>query len=60
MGHEDQFPSTRLSAGYGFRKKTIPGVRHKGRDAPISAIRVTLIHRLKSTVKSHSWRKANG
>jgi hypothetical protein len=33
VGHEDQFPSTRLSAGYGFRKETIPGVRHKGRDA---------------------------
>src|SRR5271155_2440063 len=33
-GHEERFPSTRLSAGYGFRKETIAGVRHNGRDAP--------------------------
>jgi hypothetical protein len=37
--HEDQFPSTRLSASYGFRKETIPGVRHEGRDAPFSDVR---------------------
>jgi hypothetical protein len=28
MGHEERFPPTRLSAGYGFRKETIAGVRH--------------------------------
>ena len=38
MGHEERFPPTRLSAGYGFRKETIAGVRHNERDAPISAI----------------------
>jgi hypothetical protein len=36
MGHEERFPPTRLSAGYGFRKETIAGVRHNGRDAPIA------------------------
>jgi hypothetical protein len=34
-GHEERFPPTRLSAGYGFRKETIAGVRRNGRDAPI-------------------------
>jgi hypothetical protein len=33
-GHEDQFPSTRLSAGYGFRKETIAGGGRNERDAP--------------------------
>jgi hypothetical protein len=40
-GHEDQFPSTRLNAGYGFRKETIPGVRHKGRDAQVAVVEQT-------------------
>jgi hypothetical protein len=31
MGHEERFPSARLSAGYGFRKDTIAGVRRNGR-----------------------------
>jgi hypothetical protein len=35
MGHEERFPPTRLSAGCGFRKETIAGMRHNGRDAPI-------------------------
>jgi hypothetical protein len=39
MGHEEWFPPTRLSAGYGFRKETNAGVRHNGRDAPIPAVR---------------------
>src|SRR5437870_133647 len=34
-GHEERFPSTRLSAGCGFRKETIAGMRRNGRDAPI-------------------------
>jgi hypothetical protein len=37
VGHEERFPPTRLSAGYGFRKETIAGVRHNGRDAPKAA-----------------------
>jgi hypothetical protein len=38
-GHEERFPPTRLSASYGFRKETIAGVRHNGRDAPIPVVR---------------------
>jgi len=38
-GHEERFPPTRLSAGYGFRKETIAGIRRNGRDAPIPAVR---------------------
>jgi hypothetical protein len=33
-GHEERFLPTRLSAGYGFRKETIAGMRRNGRDAP--------------------------
>jgi hypothetical protein len=33
-GHEERFPSPRLSAGYGFRKETIAGMPCNGRDAP--------------------------
>jgi hypothetical protein len=33
LGHEERFPPTRLSAGYGFRKETIAGMRRNGRDA---------------------------
>jgi hypothetical protein len=36
---EELFPPSGLTAGYGFRKETIAGVRHNGRDAPIPAIR---------------------
>ena len=39
MGHEERFPPTRLSAGYGFRKETIAGMRRNGRDAPIADLR---------------------
>src|SRR5437879_1877013 len=35
FGHEERFPPTRLSAGCGFRKETIAGMRRNGRDAPI-------------------------
>jgi hypothetical protein len=38
MGHEERFPPTRLSAGCGFRKETIAGMRRNGRDAPKAAI----------------------
>ena len=34
MGHEERFPPTGLSAGCGFRKETIAGMRRNGRDAP--------------------------
>ena len=35
MGHEERFPPTRLSAGCGFRKETIAGMRRNGREPPI-------------------------
>jgi hypothetical protein len=38
-GHEERLPPTRqCSAGYGFRKETIAGVRHNKRDAPEAVI----------------------
>jgi hypothetical protein len=39
MGHEERFPRTRLSAGCGFRKDTIVGMRRNGRDAPTTVLR---------------------
>jgi hypothetical protein len=39
VGHEERFPPTGLSAGYGFRKETIAGMRRNGRDAPLPVIR---------------------
>jgi len=33
LGHEERFPPTRLSAGCGFRKETIAGMRRNRRDA---------------------------
>jgi hypothetical protein len=54
MGHEERFPPTRLSAGCGFRKETIAGMRRNGRDAPIPAIRRTAIEPPVPTLKSHS------
>jgi hypothetical protein len=36
MGHEERFPPARLSAGCGFRKETIAGMRRDGRDAPFA------------------------
>jgi hypothetical protein len=43
LGHEERFPPTKLSAGYGFRKETIAGMRRNGRDAPIPAVRSTMM-----------------
>src|SRR5262245_39107230 len=37
-GHEARLPPTRLSAGNGFRKETIAGMRHNEQDAPTPAI----------------------
>jgi hypothetical protein len=53
-GQEERFPPTKLSAGCGFRKETIAGMRRNGRDAPIAAARQTTISRLKSTHLGHS------
>jgi hypothetical protein len=39
VGHEEQFPPPRLSAGFGFRKETIAGMHRNGRGAPITAVR---------------------
>jgi hypothetical protein len=36
VGQEERFPPTTLSAGYGFRKETIAGVRRNGRDTPFA------------------------
>jgi hypothetical protein len=36
-GHEERFPLPRLSACCGFRKETIPRIRHNG-DAPIAVV----------------------
>ena len=43
MGHEERFPPTRLSAGCGFRKETIAGMRRNERAAPIPALRATVV-----------------
>src|ERR1700730_13493527 len=40
-----------MSAGCGFRKKTIVGMRRNGRDAPIPAVRGAIIEPLKSAPK---------
>jgi hypothetical protein len=45
LGHEERFPPTRLSAGCGFRKETIAGMRRNGRDAPKAATPVLPIGR---------------
>jgi len=36
VGHEERFPPTKLSAGCGFRKETLAGMRRNGRDAPVA------------------------
>jgi hypothetical protein len=46
VGHEERFPPTKLSAGCGFRKETIAGMRRNERDAPS-----TVIH----TLASRRW-----
>jgi hypothetical protein len=48
MGHEERFPQTRMSAGCGFRKETIVGMRRNGRDAPLPAVRAAAIKPLES------------
>ena len=56
MGHEYQFPPANLSARCGFSKQTFAGMGGKEEDAPIPAVRLTMIDRLKST-KTGPWRK---
>ena len=36
LGHEERFPLSRVSEGFGFRKETIAGRRRNGRNAPIA------------------------
>jgi len=38
LGHEERFPPPGLSAGCGFRKETVAGLRRNGRVAPITAV----------------------
>jgi len=45
LGQEERFPPTRLSAGCGFRKETIAGMRRNGRDATKAATPVLPIRR---------------
>ena len=53
-GHEERFPPTRLSAGFGLRKETIAGMRRNGRDAPIPVVRMPTGERVKSTLNRPS------
>jgi hypothetical protein len=54
MGHKDRSGPLTLSAGCGFRKKTIAGMRRKGRDAPVPVVRGATIEPLESTRSSQS------
>ena len=45
MGHEERFPSPRPTAGSGFRKETIAGMRRNGQDAPQAAIPTGTVNR---------------
>ena len=47
MGHEERFPLTRLSVGCEFSKETIAGMCGNGRDAPIPAVRLSWVERVK-------------
>jgi hypothetical protein len=54
MGQEERFPQTTMSAGCGFRKETIVGMRRNGRDAPIPAVRGTKVEPIGPAVSGHS------
>jgi hypothetical protein len=43
LGHEERFPPTRLSAGCGFRKETIAGMRGNDEVAPIAAVPAIMV-----------------
>jgi hypothetical protein len=49
-GHEARFPTPRLSAGFGFRKETIAGIRRHGRGAPTPDLRARALERVGSTL----------
>jgi hypothetical protein len=55
-GHEERFPPTRLSAGCGFIKETIAGMRRNGRDAPEPAVLALTRHPGAADVASASSR----
>jgi hypothetical protein len=54
MGYEERLPPIRMSAGCGFRKETIAGMRRNGRDAPIAAICARRIELAASTLSGRS------
>jgi hypothetical protein len=54
LGHEERFPSPRLSARFAFNKETLAGMGVDGEDAPVAAVCLTTIGRLKSTLSGRS------
>jgi hypothetical protein len=54
VGHEERFPPAMLSGCYGFRKRTISGIRSNDEDAPVSAIPGRLIESRVSTESRRS------
>ena len=51
LGHEDQFPPSRLSGRSAFREETFAGRCGNEKDAPLTTVRANSIDRLKSTPK---------
>ena len=58
MGHEEQFLPLRLSAGFGFIKKTFAGPHSNGRDAPTTGIRRTADNPRGSALLGHFSHRA--
>jgi hypothetical protein len=59
QGHEEWFPPSNLSDGFGLRKETVAGRRRNGRDAPKA---VVALFRYKLACATdlrnpHSWAK---
>jgi hypothetical protein len=54
VGHEDQFPSPSLNGRWWSGEATFAGMGGKEDDAPIPAVPVPTIGRLKSTLRSRS------
>ena len=54
LGHEDPFPRPGPNGGYRFGQETFAGVRGNGRDAPLPAIRRTVVEPRVSTLSAHS------
>jgi hypothetical protein len=52
VGHEDAFPRPRLSARCRFRKETIAGMRRNGRDAPLPAVPLSWVERVKPSTST--------